>query len=61
MTLPGLRHFIAHLGAENLSEQGKEVDEQKMPKTFVNTGFMLIRAKSLSISRFEVISLSVFV
>lgn len=57
----GLRHFLAPKGAENLSEQGKEVDDQKMPETLVNIGFMLIQAKSLSISRFEVISLSVFV
>jgi hypothetical protein len=37
----GLRHFLAPLGAENLSEQGKEVNDQKMPETLVNTGFML--------------------
>jgi len=55
--LAGLRHFLAHKRAENLSEQGREVDEQKMPETLVNIGFMLIRAKSLSISRFEVICL----
>jgi tetratricopeptide (TPR) repeat protein len=59
--LVGLRHFLAPLGAENLSEQGKEVDDQKMPETLVNTGFMLFRAESLSLSRFEVIFLSVFV
>jgi hypothetical protein len=57
----GLRHFLAPLGAENLSEQGKEVDDQKMPETLVNTGFMLFRAESLSLSMFEAIFLSVFV
>ena len=40
--LLGLRRFLVPLGAENLSEQGKEVDDQKMPETLVNTGFMLI-------------------
>ncbi len=39
-TIAGLRHFIAPLGAENLSEQGKEVVDQKMPETLVNTEFM---------------------
>jgi hypothetical protein len=53
--LPGLRHFLVPLGAENLFEQGKEVDDQKMPETLVNTGFMLVRAKNLSLSRFEAI------
>ncbi len=57
----GLRHFLAPKGAENLSGQGKEVDDQKMPETLVNTGFMLFRAESLSLSRFEAIFLSVFV
>jgi hypothetical protein len=57
----GLRHFLAPLGAENLSGQGKEVDDQKMPETLVNTGFMLFRAESPSLSRFEAIFLSVFV
>ena len=59
--LTGLRHFLVPLGAENLSEQGKEVDDQKMPETLVNTGFMLFRAESPSLSRFEAIFLSVFV
>ncbi len=38
----GLRHFLTSLEAENLSEQGKEVDNQKMPEPLVNTEFMLI-------------------
>ena len=59
--LVGLRHFLAPLAAENLSEQGKEVDDQKMPETLVNTGFMLFRAESSSLSRFEAIFLLVFV
>jgi hypothetical protein len=57
----GLRHFIAPLEAENLSEQGKEVNDKKMPETLVNTGFMLFRAENSSLSRFEAIFLSVFV
>jgi hypothetical protein len=56
-----LRHFLAPKGAENLSEQGKEVDDEKMLETLVNTRFMLIRAKTLSLSRFEAIFVSVFV
>jgi hypothetical protein len=59
--LVGLRHFLAPLAAENLSEQGKEVDDQKRPETLVNTGFMLFRAESPSLSSFEAIFLSVFV
>jgi ATP-binding cassette subfamily B protein len=61
LRLVGLRHFLAPLAAENLSEQGKEVNDQKMPETLVNTGFMLFRAESPSLSRFEAIFLSVFV
>jgi hypothetical protein len=38
--LVGLRHFIAPLGAEKLSGQGKEVDNLKTPETLVNTRFM---------------------
>ena len=60
-SLVGLRHFIAPLEAGNLSEQGKEVNDQKMPETLVNTGFMLFRAENISLSRFEAIFLSVFV
>ena len=56
-----LRHFLAPLGAENPSEQGKEVNNLKMPETLVNTRFMPIRAKRLSLSRFEAIFDSVFV
>ncbi len=59
--LTGLRHFLLPLGAENLSEQGKEVNDKKMLETFVNTGFRFIRAKALSLSRFKAIFLSVFV
>jgi hypothetical protein len=59
--LTGLRHFPAPLGAENLSDQGKQVDNQKMPETHVNTGFMLFRAENPSLSKFEAIFLSVFV
>ena len=53
--LMGLRHFLAPKWAKNLSEQGKEVDDEKMPETLVNTRFMLIRAKTFSLSRFEAI------
>ena len=61
MRLTELRHFLAPLGAESLSEQGKEVDHQKMSETLVNTRFMPIRAKSLSRYMFEAIFTSVFV
>ncbi len=57
----GLRHFLAPKGAENVSYQGKEVDDLKMPETLVNTRFIPIRAKNLSLSRFEAIFASVFV
>jgi hypothetical protein len=58
----GLRHFKAPKGAENLWLcGGKEVDDLKMPETVVNTRFMLIRAKSVSLSRFEAIFASFFV
>ncbi len=57
----GLRHFLAPKGAENHSEQGKEVDDLKMHEILVNTRFMLIRAKRLSLSRFEAILTSFFV
>jgi hypothetical protein len=46
--------------AKKFSEQGKEVNG-KIPKNLVNTGFMLIGAKSLSLSTFKTIFLSVFV
>jgi hypothetical protein len=59
--LSGLRHFLAPKGAENPSEQGKEVDDLKMPETLVTIRFMPIRAKSLSLARFEAIFGSVFV
>jgi hypothetical protein len=38
----GLRHFLALKGAEKLSGQGKEVDNQKTPETLVNTRFVQI-------------------
>jgi hypothetical protein len=57
----GLRHFLAPKGAENLSAQGKEVDDLKTPETLVNTKFMHIRAESTSLSGFEAIFGSVFV
>ena len=57
----GLRHFLASLGAENHSEQGKEVDDLKTPETLVNTRFMQIRAESTSLSGFEAIFALVFV
>jgi hypothetical protein len=57
----GLRHFLAPKGAETPLEQGKEVDALKMPETFLNTRFILIRAKSLSIARFKAFFGSVFV
>ncbi|MEW5860110.1 MAG: hypothetical protein AB1861_22435 [Cyanobacteriota bacterium] len=58
-----LRNFLAPLGAENLSEHGKQVEDQKMPETCVNTGFMLFKAEAenLSLSMFEATFLSVFV
>jgi hypothetical protein len=59
--LTGLRHFLAPLGAKNPSQQGKEVDDLKMPETLVTTGFMPIRAKTLAVARFEAIFSSVFV
>lgn len=59
--LAGLRHFLAPKGAENPSEQGKEVNNRKRPETLVNTRFLPILAKSLSISRFEAILTGVFV
>jgi hypothetical protein len=59
--LMGLRHFLAPKGAENLSAQGKEVDDLKTPETLVNTRFMHIRAESTSLSGFEAIFGSVFV
>jgi hypothetical protein len=57
----GLRHFLARLEAENTSGEGKEVNDLKMPETLVTTGFMSIRAKSLSPSSFEAIFGSIFV
>jgi hypothetical protein len=57
----GLRQFLAPKGAKNGSSQGKEGDDLKMPETLVNTRFIPIRAKNLSISRFEAIFASVFV
>ncbi len=59
--LLGLRHFLAPLGAENLSGQAKEVDDLKTPETLVKTRFMQIRAKNLSLSGFEAIFALVFV
>jgi hypothetical protein len=59
--LAGLRHFLAPKGAENPSQQGKEVDNLKMPETLVTTGFMPIRAKTLAVARFEAILGSFFV
>jgi hypothetical protein len=44
----GLKHFLASLGAQTPSSQGKEVYDLKMPKTLGITKFMPIRAKSLS-------------
>jgi len=35
--LVGLSHFLAPLGAEKLSEQGKEVDDLKKSQTLANT------------------------
>ncbi|GET35313.1 hypothetical protein MiSe_00550 [Microseira wollei NIES-4236] len=61
MGLMGLRYFFATKGAENLSGSAKEVDALKMPETLVSTKFMPIRAKSLSLSRFEAILTSFFV
>ncbi len=40
--LVGLRHFLAPKGAENVSQQEKEVDALKMSETLVNARFMLI-------------------
>ena len=60
-SLVGLRDFLAPKGGENHSEQGKEVDDLKMPGTLVNTRFMPIGAKSLSLSRFEAILTSFLV
>jgi hypothetical protein len=57
----GLRHFLAPKRAENLSGQGKEVDDLKTPETLVNTRFMQIRAESTSLSGFEAIFALVFV
>ncbi len=57
----GLRHFLAPKGAENLSGQGKEVDDLKTPETLVKTRFMQIRAKNTSLSGFEAIFALVFV
>lgn len=54
------RHFLAPKGAENPSEQGKEVDAIKMPETLIITRFMPIQAKSLSLTRFKAIFGSVF-
>jgi hypothetical protein len=59
--LAGLRHFIAPLGAENPSGQRKQLDNLKTSETFVNTRFLPIRSKNLSLSRFEAIFASVFV
>jgi hypothetical protein len=59
--LMGLRHFLAPLEAENTSGQGKEVNDLKIPKTLITTGFMPIRAKSFSPSSFEAIFCSIFV
>ena len=59
--LVGLRHFLAPLGAEKLSGQGKEVDDLKTLETLVNTRFMPIRAESIALSGFEAIFASFFV
>ncbi len=59
--LAGLRHFLAPKGAENPSQQGKEVNGLKMPETLVTTRFMPIRAKSPAVARFEAIFGLVFV
>jgi hypothetical protein len=48
--LVGLRHFLAPLGAENLSAQGKEVDDLKTPETLVNTRFMHILVTPINYS-----------
>ncbi|RAM48175.1 MAG: hypothetical protein C6Y22_29245 [Hapalosiphonaceae cyanobacterium JJU2] len=61
IVLTGLRHFLAPKGAENPSQQGKEVDDLKMPETLVTTGFMPIPAKTATVARFEAIFGSVFV
>lgn len=58
---PGLRHFLAPKGAENPSQQGKEVDDLKIPETLVTTEFMPIPAKTPTVARFEAIFGSVFV
>jgi hypothetical protein len=60
-SITGLRHFLAPKGAENPSQQGKEVDDLKMPETLVTTRFMPIRAKSPAVARFEAIFGSLFV
>ena len=57
----GLRHFLAPLGAKNLSGQGKEVDDLETPETLMNTKFMQIPAESTSLSGFEAIFALVFV
>ncbi len=59
--LVGLRHFLAPLGAEKLSGQGKKVDDLKMPEILVNTRFMQILAESTYLSGFEAIFASIFV
>jgi hypothetical protein len=47
--------------AENLSGQGKQVDDLKTPETLVNTRLMPIRAESAALCGFEAILGSVFV
>ncbi|HEY9669650.1 MAG TPA: hypothetical protein V6C91_22745 [Coleofasciculaceae cyanobacterium] len=42
ITLMGLRHFLAPKGAENISGQGKQVDDLKTPETLENTRLMPI-------------------
>jgi hypothetical protein len=57
-----LKHFLARLGdPKPPRSQWKEVDDLKMPETLGITRFMPIRAKSLSLSRFEAILAAVFV
>ncbi len=55
--LVGLRHFLASKGAEKLSGQVKDINDLKMPQTFVNTRPMHIRAESTSLFEFESVCL----
>ncbi len=61
LVVTGLRHFLAPTGDENPSQQGREVDNLKMPETLVITWFMPIRAKTLAVVSFEAIFGSFFV